>query len=81
MNAVTQGELLRALPYARRYARALAGGQEAGDRLVAEALRALWLRAEDLLFLGSWPAATPAGKPPRDLAAADDWVARARRGQ
>ena len=40
MNAVTQGELLRALPYARRYARALAGGQEAGDRLVAEALRA-----------------------------------------
>ncbi|UPG71681.1 response regulator [Roseomonas gilardii subsp. gilardii] len=40
MNAVTQGELLRALPYARRYARALAGGQEAGDRLVADALRA-----------------------------------------
>ncbi|PZR08175.1 MAG: response regulator [Azospirillum brasilense] len=40
MNAVTQGELLRALPYARRYARALAGGQEAGDKLVAEALRA-----------------------------------------
>ena len=51
------------------------------DQPVAEALRALWLRTEDLLFLGSWPAATPAGKPPRDLAAADDWVARARRGQ
>ena len=40
MNAVTQGELVRTLPYARRYARALAGGQEPGDRLVAEALRA-----------------------------------------
>ncbi len=40
MNAVTQGELLRALPYARRYARALAGGQARGDALVAEALRA-----------------------------------------
>ena len=51
------------------------------DQPVAEALRALWLRAENLLFLGSWPTATPAGKPPRDLAAADDWVARARRGQ
>ncbi|MCZ9307623.1 prephenate dehydratase [Corynebacterium sp. c8Ua_181] len=51
------------------------------DQPVAEALRALWLRTEDLLFLGSWPAATPAGKPPRDLTAADDWVARACRGQ
>lgn len=51
------------------------------DQPVAEALRALWLRTEVLLFLGSWPAATPAGKPPRDLTAADDWVARARRGQ
>ncbi|MFT8242530.1 PhyR family response regulator anti-anti-sigma factor [Roseomonas sp. BN140053] len=40
MNAVSQGELLRTLPYARRYARALAGGQERGDQLVAEALRA-----------------------------------------
>ncbi|MDV2419951.1 prephenate dehydratase [Corynebacterium tuberculostearicum] len=51
------------------------------DQPVAEALRALWLRTEVLLFLGSWPAATPAGKPPRDLTAADDWVAGARRGQ
>lgn len=51
------------------------------DQPVAEALRALWLRTEVLLFLGSWPAATPAGKPPRDLTAADDWVARTRRGQ
>ena len=51
------------------------------DQPVAEALRALWLRAQNVLFLGSWPAATPAGRPPRDLAAADEWVARARRGQ
>jgi CheY-like chemotaxis protein len=33
--------LLRALPRARRYARALAGNQEAGDALVREALMAL----------------------------------------
>lgn len=31
--------LLRALPYARRYARALAGSQAMGDAVVAEALR------------------------------------------
>jgi CheY-like chemotaxis protein len=34
-------DLLRALPRARRYARALAGSQEAGDALVREALLAL----------------------------------------
>lgn len=51
------------------------------DQPVAEALRAVWLRAEELRFLGSWPTATPAGHPPRDLAEADAWVARARRGQ
>jgi CheY-like chemotaxis protein len=39
MQAVTQGELLRTLPYARRYARALTGSQARGDALVAEALR------------------------------------------
>ncbi|MBR0673762.1 response regulator [Neoroseomonas soli] len=38
MNAATQPELLRALPYARRYARALTGAQKAGDSLVAAAL-------------------------------------------
>ena len=51
------------------------------DQPVAEALRAVWLRAEELRFLGSWPTATPVGHPPRDLAEADAWVARARRGQ
>ena len=39
MNAVTQAELLRSLPPARRYARALSGSQTAGDALVAAALR------------------------------------------
>jgi len=40
MSAVTQGELLRTLPFARRYARALTGSQARGDALVAQALRA-----------------------------------------
>jgi CheY-like chemotaxis protein len=40
MSAVTQGELLRTLPFARRYARALIGSQARGDALVAKALRA-----------------------------------------
>jgi CheY-like chemotaxis protein len=34
-------DLLRALPYARRYARALSGSQPGGDALVAQALRDL----------------------------------------
>ena len=54
------------------------------DQPVAEALRALWLRTEDLSFVGSWPSATQLGEPPRNLnrlAAADAWVARARTGQ
>ena len=46
----------------------------ASDRPVAEALAALRRRATDLRFLGSWPAAEPAGAaPPDDDAAA--WVA------
>ena len=32
-------ELIRALPYARRYARALIGSQAMGDVLVAESLK------------------------------------------
>jgi CheY-like chemotaxis protein len=34
-------DLIRALPYARRYARALCGNQQAGDALVAQALPGL----------------------------------------
>lgn len=38
MNVASPAELLGALPYARRYARALMGAQDAGDSLVAAAL-------------------------------------------
>ena len=39
MTAFQRDDLIRALPYARRYARALTGSQPAGDALVAECLR------------------------------------------
>ncbi len=39
MTNGTPDELKRALPYARRYARALSGSQQAGDALVAACLR------------------------------------------
>ncbi len=39
MSALDRAALLRALPFARRYARALTGSQQHGDALVAEALR------------------------------------------
>jgi CheY-like chemotaxis protein len=38
MNAFSQTELLRALPYARRFARAVTGDRDRGDGLVAEVL-------------------------------------------
>lgn len=38
MNVATQAELLRALPYARRFARAATGDRDRGDALVAAAL-------------------------------------------
>jgi len=40
MTVPAQAEVVRALPYARRFARALMGSQESGDALVADALRA-----------------------------------------
>lgn len=40
MSEIDRAALLGALPYARRFARALAGSQSAGDGMVAEALRA-----------------------------------------
>ena len=64
MNAVTQGELLRALPYARRYARALAGGQALGDALVAEALRAGLPEVPGHLALYAGVSARVAGRAP-----------------
>ena len=40
MSEMDRAALLEALPYARRFARALAGSQPQGDAMVAEALRA-----------------------------------------
>ena len=57
------------------------------DAPVAEALRALWLRAEDITFLGSWPAASGEGREDAlaadlaRLAQASDWVECARTGR
>ncbi len=39
MSSLRREELIRALPYARRYARALTGSQKHGDALVAEGIR------------------------------------------
>ena len=41
MTTLLREDLIRALPYARRYARALSGSQIRGDALVAETLRSL----------------------------------------
>jgi CheY-like chemotaxis protein/DNA-directed RNA polymerase specialized sigma24 family protein len=41
MTCARREDLIRVLPYARRYARALTGSQERGDRLVAEGLKEL----------------------------------------
>jgi CheY-like chemotaxis protein len=41
MTSLRREDLLRALPYARRYARALTGSQPRGDALVADSLRAM----------------------------------------
>ncbi len=41
MTSLRREDLIRALPYARRYARALTGSQPRGDALVADSLRAI----------------------------------------
>ena len=41
MTGLTRETLVKALPYARRYARALTGSQPRGDRVVADALQAM----------------------------------------
>ncbi len=46
MTTLRREDLIRALPYARRYARALTGSQPRGDALVAETLKALLEGAE-----------------------------------
>jgi CheY-like chemotaxis protein len=47
MNSLRREELIRALPGARRYARALTGGQERGDKLVADSLKAIMANPTD----------------------------------
>jgi CheY-like chemotaxis protein len=46
-------DLIRALPYARRYARALTGSQAAGDELVAESLKAIMAGDVDPAWRGN----------------------------
>ena len=41
MTSLRREDLIRALPYARRYARALTGSQPRGDAMVADSLRDL----------------------------------------
>jgi len=50
MSTLPRDDLIRALPYARRYARALTGSQKSGDRLVAECLQTLMKAAPDNLI-------------------------------
>jgi len=50
MSTLPRDDLIRALPYARRYARALTGSQKSGDRLVAECLQTLIKEAPDNLI-------------------------------
>ena len=47
MANTRRDDLIRALPYARRYARALTGSQQRGDLLVAESLRELLSAVSD----------------------------------
>ena len=47
MSAYRREDLLRALPYARRFARALRGDQAQGDAMVASALRGLLTKDEE----------------------------------
>jgi CheY-like chemotaxis protein len=47
MTSLHRDELIRALPYARRYARALTGSQQKGDALVADTLRDVMAEAAD----------------------------------
>ncbi len=46
MTSFRREDLIRALPYARRYARALTGSQPRGDALVAESLQEILGRSE-----------------------------------
>ncbi len=47
MTGLRRDDLIRALPYARRYARALTGSQTRGDAMVADSLRDLLAESTD----------------------------------
>ena len=49
MSGVRREDLMRALPYARRYARALTGSQASGDNVVAASLRDILSDASDIV--------------------------------
>ena len=49
MKSLSREDLIRTLPYARRYARALTGSQQRGDLLVADSLRAVLADGPDNL--------------------------------
>jgi len=51
-----------------------------GDDAVAEALKALHRRCNDVRYLGSWPTGLLAGAPPPPLDEASRWLARLRDG-
>ncbi len=48
MTSLRREDLIRALPYARRYARALTGSQPRGDALVADSLKDVLANASDI---------------------------------
>ncbi len=50
MASTRRDDLLRALPYARRYARALTGSQPRGDLLVAESLREMLAATDNTMM-------------------------------
>ncbi|MBS4728017.1 prephenate dehydratase [Mycobacterium sp. SM1] len=51
------------------------------DDAVAEALKALYRRCEDVRYLGSWPTGAPAGAGPPSSDLASRWLARLRAGK
>jgi prephenate dehydratase len=50
------------------------------DEAVAEALKALHRRCEDVRFLGSWPTGSTAGAAPPRLDEASEWLTQLRKG-
>jgi prephenate dehydratase len=51
------------------------------DGAVAEALKALHRRCDDVRYLGSWPTGSAAGVPPPPADEASRWLARLREGK